>query len=69
MLISHTVLMHRGLSPNVKKETLLDIYVPNNKVSKYMGKYWQNYKEKWIKLNYSWDYQTTLLNDRKSLRL
>lgn len=39
MLISHTVLMHRGLSPNVKKVdiTLMDIYVPNNKASKYMA--------------------------------
>lgn len=38
MLISHTVLVHRGLSPNVKKVdiTLLDIYVPNDKASKYM---------------------------------
>lgn len=48
MLISYTVLMHRGLSPNVKVDP--DIYVPNNKASKYMGKYWQNHKEKWIKL-------------------
>ena len=34
----------------LKRCTLLDIYVPNNKASKYMGKHWQNYKENLIKL-------------------